>query len=65
MCGAAEVVQSEVGPREHLGRIEHTELEAGAEDAADVHVDVGLGDEAPLDGFGQGLVGGTALDIRA
>ena len=63
--GAAEVVKAEVSPGEHLRRVEHSELEAGAEDAADVHVDLGLGDETLRDGVHQGFVVGTALDVGA
>ena len=64
MGRAAEVVKSEVCPREHLGGIEHSELEAGAQDAAEIDIDLGLGDEALGDGFHQGFVGGTAFYVR-
>ena len=48
-----------------LGRVEHPELESGAHQAANGHVDVVLGDQSLREGAFQRLVGAPALEIAA
>ena len=65
MRGAAQGLLVELRPGEPLGRVEHTQLDTGLEDAAHVHVDVRLRDQALLDSIVQGLVARTALHVGA
>ena len=65
MLLAADHVFAEIGPGHHVGRVEHTQLEAAAKGAAQVLVEVGLGDHTLLEGFGQGHHGLAALEVGA
>ena len=65
MGGTAEVSLAEVGPGKFFSRVEHSQFDAGFEDAAYVHVDVGLCDQASFKSFCEGFVAGAALDVGA
>ena len=60
---AADDILAEVGPRKVLGRIEHTELEAAHKGTAEMDVEVGLADQAVLEGVEQGYHADTALKV--
>ena len=62
---AADHVFSQVGPGQHVGRVEHAQLEAAAKGAAQVLVQVGLADHTLLQGLGEGHHGFAAFQVGA
>ena len=63
--GAAQLLFTQLGPGELFGRVEHTQLETGFQDASEVHVNLGFRDETLLNGFGEGFEAGAAFHVRA
>ena len=68
-CGRVHFGEGDAAVGEAVGRIEHAEAEARAEEAAECDVEVGFGDEVAVDGVdegGEGLaVAEAALEIGA
>ena len=65
MLLAAYHVLTEVGPWNLVGRVEHAQLEAAQEGLAQVHVKVGLADEALVEGVAEGDECHAALQVRS
>ena len=63
MSGAAQVIKTQVCPRQVLFRIKHTQLKACLEDTAYVHVNIGLVNESLLHCLAECTVTGSALNI--
>ena len=62
---AADHFLAVLGPREHFGRVEHTELEAALESPAKVHVKVSLADKALLETLYEAHHHLSALEVGA
>ena len=63
VCRTAQVSFAQVGPGKVLCRVEHSQLDAGLEDAAKVDVDVIFGDETSLHSLDEGSVARAALHV--
>ena len=62
---AAQLFLAQLGPGKLFGRVEHSQLEAGFQDTAQVHVYFGFGNKSLLNGLGEGFEAGAAFHVGA